>query len=994
MMRPYLPVAGAVLLVALLWEAAGQGAHALPTRAGDDAGGTSITAIIPLDSPPTYYQDQHTGHPAGFAVDVMNVIARRSGLQVTYVYGRAWKDIIQQVRQGSAEVIPAMGVSTERSQELAFTDPVDIQRISFFVRADDKQNFHPGSSATVGVIRSSIALEALRGRRGLALLEFESFKEGLFNLLAGKVDAFACPEPTLRQLAREIGVEDRIAVVGGPVAEIRRAMAVRKDNKRLLTALNKAIRGFIGSPEYQEIYLKWYGMQKPFWTPRRIVIVMLATVMVSILSMGLWHYFSTLRHNRALERSIRERVRAEHALKQNESRLEMLLALSTLKAPTETDLTEAALENAVRLTGSAVGYLHFYDEERQSISLNLWSQTTRQQCTARPAQHYPLERAGIWADAIRQRKPVVHNDPSVFRGGAGFPEGHFPVTRHLSVPIFDDGRIVAVVGVGNKEVPYDETDIRQLTLLMNSMWLILRQKRAEAALQTSELFLKNVLESVSDGIVVLDLKLRILSANRAFCDRIGKSIQEVVGRSYADLRHPLIGGQTDGNHACLAQQALGSGLPVRDVRSFPVRDGSACLELIAYPMRDDQGAIVAAIVLFHDITEQRRLEDQLRHTQKIEAVGRLAGGIAHDFNNILTAIIGYGSLLSMRMSADDPLRSTVQKILFSTKRAAELTQRLLTYSRKQNADIVELDLNALVRRQERLLGPIIGEEIQLAEACASGELRIQADPGQIEQVITNLVTNARDAMPRGGRIVVATAERRMDTEFIRTHGFGKPGRYAVLTVEDSGTGMDDHTRQRIFEPFFTTKEVGKGTGLGLSIVYGIVKQHKGFIIADSTPGRGSTFTVFLPLVEEPQSLGELLPDEERDSRLRGNGERILLAEDDDDIRSLIGGGLDEFGYRVLTAADGNEALRTYERGASNIDLLIIDDVIPLTTGQTIYSAVRVRDRTVPVILLRGYYFARLTTSPEGDASTFFVQKPVSLPELLAKVRVALDRAKV
>ena len=284
-----------------------------------------------------------------------------------------------------------------------------------------------------------------------------------------------------------------------------------------------------------------------------------------------------------------------------------------------------------------------------------------------------------------------------------------------------------------------------------------------------------------------------------------------------------------------------------------------------------------------EITERRKLEQQLLHAQKMESIGQLAGGVAHDFNNILAAIVGYGNLLQMKMRTDDPLREHLNQILAGAERAASLTQSLLAFSRKQVINPKDIDLNESIRKVENFLARTIGEDIVLSTSLSDEALAIFVDPTQIEQVLMNLATNSRDAMPKGGRIMIETGRVMLDSEYVRTHGFGLPGNYAVLTVSDTGEGMDKQKQQKIFEPFFTTKEVGRGTGLGLSIVYGIVKQNKGYINVYSEPGKGTTFRIYFPIVSAPTG-------EERHPEvlqpLRGGTEAILFAEDNETVRLL------------------------------------------------------------------------------------------------------------
>ncbi len=409
-------------------------------------------------------------------------------------------------------------------------------------------------------------------------------------------------------------------------------------------------------------------------------------------------------------------------------------------------------------------------------------------------------------------------------------------------------------------------------------------------------------------------------------------------------------------------------------------------ETKSYPLTDSSGAVISAIETITDITDKRKLEEQLRQAQKMEAVGTLAGGVAHDFNNILTAIIGYATLSKMKMQADDPQRASIDQILSSAERAAHLTQSLLAFSRKQIINPKPVNLNDIVKGVEKLLQRLIGEDIELSTRLAGADLVVMADAGQIEQVLMNLATNARDAMPDGGVITLTTQGLDLDEDFMKVHGFGNPGRYAVISVSDTGCGMDEATREKIFEPFFTTKELGRGTGLGLAIVYGIVKQHNGNIAAYSEPGKGTTFRMYLPLitssVEEPPALPAAPP--------LGGTETILLAEDDKDVRSLTMAVLQGFGYHVIEAVDGQDALAKFRKHMADIDLLLVDVVMPKIGGRDVYDAAKTIRPGIKVLFSSGYPADIIHKKGIVDEGLQFISKPVRPGDLLRKVREVLD----
>ncbi|GAB4413546.1 MAG: hypothetical protein OHK0032_09650 [Thermodesulfovibrionales bacterium] len=406
------------------------------------------------------------------------------------------------------------------------------------------------------------------------------------------------------------------------------------------------------------------------------------------------------------------------------------------------------------------------------------------------------------------------------------------------------------------------------------------------------------------------------------------------------------------------------------------------------PRYDEHGRLIAYDGLIKDITEIKRLEDQFRQAQKMEAIGQLASGIAHDFNNILNAIIGFGSLMEMKMGDNDPNRAYLKEIIKAGERATHLTRGLLAYSRKQIIDLRPENLNEIIRDFERFLRRIIGEDIGLKTILSDKNLIVMADSSQMQQVIMNLATNARDAMPDGGELVIETGISEMDEDYVKRHGYGEPGMYALMSVTDTGIGMDEKTRERIFEPFFTTKEMGRGTGLGLSIVYGIIKQHGGFINVYSEPGRGTTFKVYLPLVkpgiEEGLTVQEFTPYPE------GGTETVLVAEDDEAVRKLITDILVESGYKVIVAEDGEEAVKRFKENEGEIKLLLLDVIMSRKSGMEAYGEIRDVKPGIKAVFLSGYTADLIHKKRMLDEGVDFLPKPVTPRELLKKVREVLD----
>jgi PAS domain S-box-containing protein len=520
--------------------------------------------------------------------------------------------------------------------------------------------------------------------------------------------------------------------------------------------------------------------------------------------------------------------------------------------------------------------------------------------------------------------------------------------------------------------------------------VITERKLAEEALQDSKEKISLILNSTAEGIYGIDLLGNCTfcnpSAIRILCyhdekDLIGKDIHELIHHTKAD-------GTSYPKAECLAHRAIAKREYIHRDREILWRsDGTNFpAEFWAHPIFKGN-ELMGTVVTFIDTTERAALENQLFQAQKMEAVGTLAGGIAHDFNNILSAIIGYADLLHMKMPIDDPLRTNVEEILESAERAAQLTHSLLAFSRNQLMTVKAVDLIDLISRMGKMLIRIIGEDIEFKTEFRQKSLSIMADSGQIEQVIMNLATNARDAMPKGGTLSIVTDLAEIEEAACEAHGCDMPGNYAIITVSDTGTGMGEETRKRIFDPFFTTKNIGKGTGLGLSIVYGIVRQHNGFIDVDSEQGKGTIFRIYLPAIPDAA-------DEKTDptpAQFVDKGiETILMAEDDPALRKLSRIVLESFGYKVILAADGEEAVRKFTVHNEEIGLVILDMMMPKMTGVEAYKAIRNIRPEVKALFLSGYSADKLTGTGLSADGMESIMKPISPRDLLRTVRRVLD----
>ena len=565
---------------------------------------------------------------------------------------------------------------------------------------------------------------------------------------------------------------------------------------------------------------------------------------------------------------------------------------------------------------------------------------------------FPVEECPISA-ALRDGRPHQGMDKLFWRkDGTSFS------AEYICSPIREDGELVGAV------IIYKDTTERRLA--------------EDQLLKLSQAVMQSPV-----SILITDASGSIEYVNPRFSQISGYSEEEVIGQNPRLFK----GGKASPELYQSLWDTISSGQVWTGELYNRHKNGETHWEHATIsPIRNSAGAISHYMAFMESMAERKKLEEQLRQSQKMEAIGQLAGGVAHDFNNILTVIMGFGQMLQHSLPAGDPKVGQMEQILDAADRAAHLTKSLLAFSRKQVMLLQQVELNNLARKHIKFLNRIIGEDVSLKTMFGSEPLLVLADSGQIEQVLMNLATNARDAMPGGGELLIRTELVQLGKEFHRQHGYGAPGPYALISVTDTGTGMDAETQQKIFEPFFTTKEPGRGTGLGLSIVYGIVKQHGGYITILSRCGFGTTFNIYLPLVVAKQQQTEkaLSPLPE------GGDETILVVEDDPAVRHLVNSVLKRYGYSVILAGSGEEALELFQSRWSEISLALLDVIMPKMNGKELCEALRQRSPHLKVLFLSGYTADLIQDKGIRMDGIDIMCKPAKPIELAKKLREMLD----
>ncbi|MBU0682445.1 MAG: PAS domain S-box protein [Proteobacteria bacterium] len=680
---------------------------------------------------------------------------------------------------------------------------------------------------------------------------------------------------------------------------------------------------------------------------------------------------------------ITARKKNENSSRINQMRFQALCQLHRMADQDVNALHAFALEAAGTLSASKIGYLHCFAGKNRPPSFITWSLAGPIPCqTPENAPHNP-EGMGLWQECLTSRTAVVHNNYQTLASHHGLPLGHVPIIHHMNVPLLDGDTVIGVLGVANKERPYSADDAEQLMLFAANIMVIFNQRQFSMALEQSQEEWLRTFDAISDVVTIQDKGMNIIKVNKAGALILGMPGEEIIGKKCYEIFH----GADIPCPGCPIQDALHPFTPY--LKEIYHEKLAKTFLVNASPIVDDQGNATSVAHFAKDITATKHLEMQLRQSQKMEAVGTLAGGMAHDFNNILTAVSGYVQLAMMKIPAAAPAFSDLEEVKKAADRATELVRQLMLFARKKQLRLVAVDMNATIQGILKMLQRLIGEDITIITDLSQDLWTVMGDVGNIEQVLMNLALNARDAMTDGGKLTLRTKNMEVLPQDIPAESPILPGKYVMIGVEDTGTGMDPVTCDHVFEPFFTTKEPGKGTGLGLAVAYSIIEEHKGWFEVESSPNQGSLFRFCLPAISAAAAPSALLHNSINPAQLKGHGERILLVEDEVILNEFAFKALTRYGYQVRSTYNAEEALTIWKKEQGNFDLLFSDVVLPGKNGLQLAEELRSRNPLLKILLTSGYTEQKSQAPLIKEKKIPFLEKPYDTVRLLQKIKAIL-----
>ncbi len=893
----------------------------LPPPAQAREAAKELTAVTLRHWPPQYLTNEKTGRPAGFAIEVMEKIAALSGLKIRYLVCENWPEAIAALQEGRADLSPNLGITPDRLDTFDFTTSYQTFRIRTFVREDSVniRNTADLAGRKVGVVRKNRGLQLMEEVGGSQLQVFDSQEQLFLALLAGNIEALVYPDQPMEEMAREAGLDNKIKAIGAPFEEVKRAIAVRKGEAALLATLDTAVKSFIESSDYQDIYRKWYGQPNPYWTDVRVLMAAGAALGATVVLMLLWHYLSVLKLNRRLaetEKRFREIV--EHA-----------------------DAGYFFLDTAgiIRQVNQAWLSIHGYDSAAEVVG-----------------QHFAITQ--VDADLSQAEKNVQEMLAGKIFFANEFSRrcrdgtvGYHSFSAH---PVLRNGRVIGIEG-----------------FIIDAN----ERHRAAEALRESEEKHRFLFENAADPICVLAPDGAILAVNEMVSTLLGYGREELLQISW----HNLLGVEEKPGEQARIVQLLDKGL-LDFTTLCRHRDGKA-IPIEVHARRIDWEGWTAMMCVCRDITWRKNREERAIRAQKVESLSRMAGAIAHHFNNQLTVVMGNLELALDELPQEAGEVPFLNAAMQAARKSSELSGLMLTYIGQGGGKSEAVSLADICQQNLPLLRDTLPGGISLDCSVSDQESLVLANPGQLRIILDHLITNAVEAIGKNsGQVSLSletlTAEALPAGFIVPSEWQVTAGEYVCLSVQDNGCGIPEEVLGKIFDPFFSTKFTGRG--LGLSVVLGLVKTWGGAINVHSRPGEGSDFRLIFPLSgKRATAEAEPVPPLSLDDRRKV----VLLADDDQRLRQMGEKMLERLGFACLLANDGREAVELFRQHQERICCVVTDLTMPNMDGWETIAALRQLQPGLPVVLASGYDEFLAMSRDKAEQPQAFLHKPFSKFEL-------------
>ncbi|MCK4743920.1 MAG: transporter substrate-binding domain-containing protein [Sulfuriflexus sp.] len=903
----------------------------------------TLLVAVPEHVPPQYNLD-NKGKPIGFAIDVLTHVTEHLGFNVEYKIQPDWTATFKALKDGKVDLIPNLGISQARLEHYDYTRSVEAVPIHIFVRDSETQITEAKDlvNKKVGSVKGNISIGLIENIPGATIVVYDSVEKMLIGLLSTDVDAIIYPLPWTLYTARRAGLDSRIKKVSPSIFEVKRAMAVRKGNKKLLDSLNNELERLISTDEYQNLYTKWYGEEKPYWSIKRVLLVGGSIVAAIFILMFILHYRIILRSNKAYKESV--------ALQQTtETRLHEEQALLRALIDSVPDLIFLKDENSVYLGCNKAFADYFGRAESEWLGKS-------------DLDFFPKEEAELFQN--NDRKMLTSGEQLQNKEWLPAADGRKLLFETLKTPFYGpNGNILGLIGIS-----------RDISV----------RSDAELALKKSEELYSQLVNNSPAGVWQLDENEIITFVNQS-CANILEldNPEDAIGMSMADFLTEWSQEKVTNDENKFTYNLSGQ----YELDIVGKKGGLKKVLLAGAPVMSADSKNRSWVSTIIDITGEVEQQKKLRRSQKMDALGKLTGGVAHDFNNMLNVIIGYAEILYRNLDDDSANAHFVKEIKNAGQRGAALTRKLLSFSGQASSGESLININSILEDDINMLSKTMTARIHVALKLDDELWLTRVDKGELEDVLLNLSINAMHAMSGSGRVTYATLNESLDAAAADNIGLSGAGDYVRLSVIDTGIGMPQEVVSKIFDPFFTTKG-DQGTGLGLSQVYGFVERCNGAIIVDSTVGSGTEFSLYFPRsIEALEANEEEQAASDNDSMLSGT-ETVLVVDDETALLGLAQNVLKNAGYKVYCAEGADSALWILSR--NKVDIMVSDVIMPGTSGVELARQVEGLYPDMKIQLVSGYVGSYNDDTKNSSYMKTLLDKPYTADTLLTRVRELLD----